>query len=153
MTIAIRDGGNTQRIITAIQVRDGTNTARDISEIWVRDSNNVSRQVFSLASPVLAVATPDAIGGTSPGTGTVTTDNATTCGASGGTPPYTYLWAVVSYTNFAPPTADTPTVSTTYFTQTGVAEADSAVFRCTVTDDNGATATADCSAYFINLAP
>lgn len=153
MTLIVRDGDAIARTITAIQVRDGGNVARDISEIRVRDSNNVSRLVFTTASPLTASASPEAVGGVAYGDGNVTT-NATTVTPAGGTAPYTYAWTVVSYTNGSgPPVANSPTAAITTITQTGVIEDDSAVLRCTVTDDNGATATADVSAFFINTLP
>lgn len=153
MTLVIRDATNTPRTITAIQVRDGDNIARDITELWARDTNNVPRLIFSTGPALSASAAPEAVGGVSYGDGIVTT-NATTVTATGGVAPYTYLWTVVSWTNLnGPPTANSSTSATTTFTQTAVAEDDSAVFRCTVTDDASTTVTVDVSAFFQNVTP
>ena len=152
MTMIVRDDGGTPRTITAIQVRDGTNTPRDISEMYVRDSNAVSRLVFSLASPLSLAITPGAVGGLAYGSGTVTTDAATAT-PTGGVAPYTYAWTVVSHSNATPPAANSPASNISTFTQTAVVETDDAVFRCTVTDDNGATAFADLPAFFQNVVP
>lgn len=135
MTIIVRDGTNTPRTITSIQVRDATNTPRDISQMWVRDSNNVSRLVFSLAPPMGASASPGTVVGFTFGTGTATTDPAT-CTPSGGVPPYSYLWEVVSYDGPVSPFANSAASATSSFTQTGIGigESYSATFRCRVTD-------------------
>jgi hypothetical protein len=149
MSVLIRDTGGTQRVITAIQVRDAGGTARTISEVRVRDSNSVSRLVFSLGSALSATADPPAVGGVAYVTGNVTTI-ATTVTPSGGVSPYTYAWAVLTHSNVTPPTPGAPTSATTGFFQSGVVTYDVADFRCTVTDDVGATTTVDVEAIFIN---
>jgi hypothetical protein len=140
VTIVIRDGTNTPRTITDIQVRDGTNTPRTITEIRVRDSNNVSRIVFSTGSPLEATASPENVFGFDIGTGTATTD-LTTVTPTGGVAPYTYAWAVTTYSGGVAPEADSPTLANTTFTQTGLSSGEytNATFVCTVTDDDGAT--------------
>lgn len=136
----VRDGTNAPRTITAIQVRDETNTPRDISQMWVRDSNNTPRMVFSLAPPMSASASPSTVSGFTAGTGTATTD-AATCTPSGGTPPYSYAWQIVSYDGPVTPTALSPTNSSSTFRQTsiGIGENYSASVRCQVTDSTPGT--------------
>jgi len=71
------------------------------------------------------------------GVATITTDSVV-CTASGGTPPYTYLWAYVSGgTNI---NISTPTSSATSFYTTGSPVfTRTAVFKCTVTDSVSGT--------------
>lgn len=151
MTTIVRDAANTERTITEIQVRDATNTPRDITEVWVRDSNNVSRQVFG-GTPLSVTVDPEIAGGIAYGGGVVTTGTVVATPA-GGTAPYTHAWTVISHSNASSPSVDSPTSATTTFTQTNVFDEDNAVFRDTVTDDQGATATADVSAFFQNVVP
>ncbi len=151
MTVQVVDTGPTERTITGISVLDAT-MLRDCSQMWVRDSNNVSRLVFSTASTLSVSVISDVVGGIAYGTGVVTTDPALAIAADG-VPPYTYAWTTISHTNATPPNVDTPTTDDTTFTQTGVSDVDSAVFRCTVTDDVSATATVDVTAFFQNVVP
>ncbi len=150
--LVIRDGGNVARTITAIQMRDGTNTPRDISEIRVRDSNNVSRIVFTTAPSMSLEITPASVGGVVFGSGTITTDAATAV-PTGGVPPYTYLWAVSSYTADVPPTIGSDTSAVTTFTQTGVVFIETADFECQATDSVGTIAVAEITAAFGNVIP
>lgn len=140
MPLVIRDGANTPRTITEIQMRDGANTPRDLVELWVRDSNNVPRLIWSIAPPMSATATPAPVFGSTLGTGVATTDP-TTATPTGGTPPYSYAWQLVSYDAGVPPTADSSNSATTTFTQTGIVVGDglSATFRCLVTDSTPGT--------------
>lgn len=149
MTVIVRDGTNAPRTITAVQVRDGTNTPRDVSEIRVRDSNNVSRIVFSTASPLSAVADPSDVFGFDSGTGTATT-NSTTVTPSGGVAPYSYSWAVQSYTGSVEPIIGSSSTATSDFIQTGLGSGEYtfATFVCTVTDDDGATTQVSVGASF-----
>lgn len=97
-------------------------------------------QVFT--SPLSASASPTVVAGTITRTGTSTSD-ATTVTPSGGRAPYSYSWAKVSGQG----DILSPTSATTRF-QTA-----SGVFRCTVTDTLGATASADVEAYFVSHPP
>ncbi|MBB6424933.1 hypothetical protein HDC35_000630 [Sphingopyxis sp. JAI128] len=74
------------------------------------------------------------------GTGTAITDS-TTCTPSGGTPPYSYAWEVVTYDGPVTPTAVSPTSATTGFRQTsiGISAYYVATFRCLVTDSSPGT--------------
>ena len=150
MTLLVRDGGNVQREINAIQVRDGTNTTRDINAVYVRDSNNVSRLVFSTASTLTVSIAPQPVAGYEFATGVVTTDAAVAT-PSGGTAPYTYLWTLISYTNPTMPAINAATSASSDFTQTGVVTYDEAVFRCTVTDALAFTAYDEVTAFFQNI--
>lgn len=142
----IRDGSNVLREIAELVIRDGGNVARTISELWVRDTGNVPRLVFNPSgSATLRVdVLPPFTSGFTHGTGVVTTGPVTATG-SGGTAPYTYAWTLLAHSAFTPPTADTPAVAVTSFTQTGIAPstAEDASWKCTVTDDNGNTADSD----------
>lgn len=150
--IIVRDEANVSRTITAIQVRDETNTERDISEVWVRDSNNVPRLVFSPVAPLTLAIDPPVLYGASSGSGTITTDPATAT-PTGGLAPFTYSWVLEDYIADTPPTANSPASATTTFTQTGLTPGDSASssWQCEVTDDQGATATATCQTFFVDL--
>lgn len=154
MTVIVRDATNTPRTITDIIVRDGTNTPRTISEIRVRDSNNVSRVVYTTGGGgALSLSiTPEEVTGYGSGTGTAQTEFATAT-PSGGVSPYTYEWALVSYTGPGTVSADNPTDDMSSFTLTGFTGLKSAIFQCTVTDDVSATATAQVTAIFSNGEP
>lgn len=151
MTVIVRDT-STLRTISELQVRDGGNVARDIEEIRVRDSNNISRIVFSTAVPLSAGASPDPVSGITAGTGTATTDS-TTVTATGGVPPYTYAWTVLTYDNAISPTIGSPSSNVTDFTQTNIGPAESytAQFQCLVTDDDGNFIAAPCNAFWIDI--
>lgn len=135
MTTVIQDVGSVPRTITSVEIIDAASAAKAVPQIWVRDSNGVNRLVYSIAPPLSAEASPATVSGDTLGTGTATT-NASTVTPTGGTPPYTYAWELVSYDNPTPPNADSSTAATSTFTQTGigVAESYSAVWRCLVTD-------------------
>lgn len=147
--IIMRDAGNVERTISAIFMRDGTNTSREISAIWVRDPANVLRLIFNPSGSLTLAVTfsPESVSKNAIGSGTATT-SAITATATGGTPPYTYAWTLVSYDSPVPPTATTPTAAATGFTQTGMipGEAYTSAWLVTVTDNNGATAIPDINA-------
>lgn len=146
-----RDAGNTVRTETIIRVRDVGNVSRRLAFWKARDAGGTLRTVFTDAGASFsASASPGTVYGSTLGTGTATT-NDTTVTPTGGTAPYTYAWAVVTYDNpSAAPTATAATAATSGFTQTsiGIGESYSATFRCTVTDDDGNTATADVNCFW-----
>lgn len=155
--LIIRDGTNTARTISELVIRDGSNTARTISELWIRDTNNVPRLVYNPggAATLRVDVTPSIVSGSTVGTGTATTDAATGVGA-GGTAPYTYAWTLLTHSGATPPTADTPSLATTTFTQTGIMPHDAldATWKCTVTDANSNTADSDpITSVFVDLTP
>lgn len=91
--------------------------------------------------PLLVSASPSSVSGSGFGidTSTVTT-NAASVSVSGGLPPYTYSWAIISGSTNILPTA--PGAASTAFQRAllpvnGVETAD---FRCTVTDSLSRTA-------------
>jgi hypothetical protein len=149
MTLQIYDSASVDRTISALEVYDEGAVNRILSEVWVYDSNLVDRLVFTTASPLTAVAIPDEVSGVTVGTGTATSD-ATTATPSGGFPPYTYLWSLVSYTGTVPPSATTPNADTTNFVQTSIPKfaTRSSVWNCAVTDSMGQTTSCTCNATF-----
>ena len=103
--------------------------------------------VYPFAAPPVATASPVSVLGFREDVGLVTTEQ-TTVTPSGGTAPYTYAWARLS--GFG--AADTPTTAFTTFSETQpLDEFRTGVFRCTVTDSIGATATVDVTAEFLTL--
>jgi hypothetical protein len=151
--LRLRDSGGTLRTITQLRMRDSGGTLRTISRVRLRDANNVLRIVYepSGASAFTAGASNSVVSGHTLGTGTATT-NTTTVTPTGGTAPYTYAWARLSYTAGVAPTATASTAATTAFTQTGMALGGeyTSMWRCTVTDALGLTATADVEAFFVD---
>src|SRR5690606_3290586 len=77
---------------------------------------------------------------------------ATTASPIGGTGPYTYSWVRISYVGGAAPTIAAPSSATTTFQQVSATNnaTYTAVFRVTITDVFGQTATANVSASFYN---
>jgi len=69
------------------------------------------------------------------------TSSGDTGSAVDGMPPYTYAWSYVSGSSY---TINSPASATTTFTTTlSAAQFESGVYRCTATDADGATASAD----------
>lgn len=96
------------------------------------------------APDVTAAANPQAVYGTGR-FGTVTTSS-TTVIVSGGKAPFAFAWAAVEA--FGTWEVTSPTAATTAFRNSSAVddEAQDAIFRCTVTDANGKTATVDVTA-------
>lgn len=91
-----------------------------------------------------ASASPPAVSKTqgSFGPGALTlTSNTTTVTPAGGVAPFTYAWAYLSGDTGVNPTAASSATSA-FSGSIAVGEVKSTTFRCTVTDANGATATA-----------
>jgi hypothetical protein len=103
-------------------------------------TTGVSGKALSVTTSLSANASSGAISATdvsaSKTTGSITVTPA------GGTAPYTYAWTKVSGATI---TADSSTAATTTFTATSLTSGETrvAIFRCTVTDNVAATATAD----------
>lgn len=99
-----------------------------------------------------AFALPDYVSGARSVVASVSvTTEPTTVYATGGTPPYSYSW--VKQSGAGTWFASTPSQATTNFTRNSVPQGLSgfaSVWRCTVTDSLGATATVDVDAYVIN---
>lgn len=151
--LTIIDGSGVDREITELRIIDEDEVDREIVEIWVIDANGTDRLIYdpSGAASFTATAVPSHVGGLCIGTGTAAT-SVCTATPTGGTGPYTYAWAVVSYDNDIAPTAALPTNAATVFIQTniGVGEEYVATFRCTVTDANLETTTCDVSCHWID---
>ena len=151
MTIRIRNSGSL-RTITNGKVKVG-GVVRDLRTIKVMDGGTL-RTVAAFASPLSLAISPTLAGGLGESSTPVTvTTQAAVATPSGGSAPFTYAWSFISKTGGDTPTANSAAFSTSTFSQTNVADLDSntAVFRCTVTDSFGTTATADVDLSFVNL--
>lgn len=104
------------------------------------ESTGLSGKASSVSTALSAAASPGTISAT--GSGTSVTTGSVTASGSAGTSPYTYAWTKLSGGTIS---ANSTTSATTTFTATSLASAESrtAIFRCTVTDNVSATATAD----------
>jgi hypothetical protein len=133
-------------------------TTTDTSYFWVRIFRNGEYSTTEPAAEGLAGAassvtgaltltmTPTSVGrgiNVEGGTTQSITSPVATAGAGGGTPPYTYQWTSVSGFAFTinSPTSNASTFSAGPFPVDGTIR--SGIERCTVTDDDGATAYAD----------
>jgi hypothetical protein len=147
------DDSSTDRTITAFQVIDAAGVDRTIVEGRVIGPDRGDRVFWDTAgtSSFAGSASPTGVHGA--GNATATT-NATTATVTGGTPPYSHAWSIVSHTNSTLPTINTPAGATTTFTQTNIAagNVDDAVFRDTVTDSAtpANSTTIDVSAAFLD---
>lgn len=150
--INVIDVAGTDRPLTGIQVVDPAGTDRTITQIRVIDPAGTDRIVYdpSGASTFQVSVTPARVTGQS--NLHQITSAATAASASGGTPPYTYSWALSSYDNVTPPEITSPTGSSTTFVQTNVAYGESYVGHFTVTarDAAAGVATADVTAFWVN---
>lgn len=139
------------KIVSVMHVLTGSGL-QDASVMWVRTESGL-RRIFTVSGSMTATASPASVTGFAAlaGSATITT-NSTTVTPSGGSAPYTYAWAKNSGTggtwSIASATSDT-----TKFTCSGVAgDTDyTAIFRCTITDATGGTATVDVQADVSNL--
>lgn len=151
MTMKVRTAGAVQTI-TAAKVKQ-SGVERTVRSVKVMDGGTL-RTVATFAPPMTLSVSPTTVSGTaSSGSAVTVTTTTTTATPSGGSAPYTYAWSFVSKSGGNTPTALSPTFATSAFQQTNVAALDSntAVFRCTVTDSFGTTATADVNLAFVNF--
>jgi hypothetical protein len=96
-------------------------------------------------SPLSLAIAPTSVSGIITAPGTVTTNVASST-PTGGLAPFTYSWVRISGVSASPTSPTNAATSFNFFLDTpGTA---SAVFRCTVTDALGSTATADVTAIF-----
>jgi hypothetical protein len=80
------------------------------------------------------------------------TTGTATATPSGGLGPFTYAWTLVSNSGVTGPQIASPTTASTQFYGTPTdGSSGSCVFRCTVTDSLGSTATADITATFATI--
>lgn len=137
----MRDTAGTLRTITRVRMRDAAGVLRTIQRIRMRDAAGVLRTVYQYLS--LAVDTNFAYGANGFGAPSgVVTSSTVTATPTGGTGPYTYLWAWVS--GDIGITINSPTSAGTDFTATvGGASPKFATYTVTVTDANGATAVSE----------
>jgi hypothetical protein len=117
---------------------------RTIKTVKVMDGG-VLRTVAIFTGPLTAAASPPSATGAYGGSGalppqTLTTDLVTAI-SSGGTAPLTYVWAYLSGDTFS---VSHPTSAGTYFSHNFTSFGSrNGVYRCTVTDSLGLTATVD----------
>lgn len=140
----VRDAGIT-RTITGMLVKHAGSTRR-VKSVKVMQGGTL-RTVAQFASTLSASVTPSAVvgGAASNFPATVTTQTATAT-PSGGAAPYTYSWVNVSGYG----SINRPTQAGTSFTATVPTGTFHGVFRVTITDAIGQTATADVTASFTN---
>jgi len=151
MTIRVRVSGALQTI-TGGKVKVA-GVVRSLRSIKVMDGGTL-RTVATFASPLSLSISPTSVAGTaSSGTAVTVTTTTATATPSGGLGPFTYAWTFISKTGGDTPTAFSPSFATSAFQQANVAalENNSSVFRCTVTDSFGTTATADVTTSFVNF--
>lgn len=150
--INVIDVAGTDRPLTGIQVVDPAGTDRTITQIRVIDPAGTDRIVYdpSGASTFQVSVTPTRVTGQS--SLHQITSSSTTASASGGTPPYTYSWALTSYDNVTAPEISSPNAATTSFVQTNVGYGESYIGHFTVTarDAAAGVATASVTAFWVN---
>lgn len=130
----------TAKEIASVKARNASSVLKGIASMKIRNASNVLKTVFSPANN-LAVSVPAFVyGAQSSGSAIDVTTEIATAIPTGGTAPYTYLWARTdgfggTWTIFL------PTNASTAFRASSVAAGDSklAIFVCTVTDARGNT--------------
>lgn len=138
MALQIRQGG-TWITPTALKIYSG-GAWRNIRGIKIY-ANGAWRDVASFTSPISLAISPTSISKSS--VSSVVTTAAVTATPTGGTSPYSYSWTRLSGASEI--TANSPTSASTSFTGDGVPNGVTltAIFRCTVTDSFGSTASAE----------
>ena len=127
--------------LASASVRDGAGLSA-IAAIKARDGTGVST-VWSSASDMVVLVPLSAYGaGSSPSNISVTSE-LVKASVVGGTPPYSYLWAITAPDSYWVIQAETS--AETRFTRTDLPEFDvgTASFTCTVTDSRGASVESD----------
>lgn len=134
MTIRVRDSGGVATIASA-KVRDGSNVLQSLAQIYIRDEDGLHPLLAGLSASV-SPNTASGFGYSSSSIPVITSSS--TCFATGGSGPYTYLWEPddVAWA------AVSPTAATTVFRSPALApgEVSSTTFICTVTDAASNTA-------------
>lgn len=114
-----------------------------VTDQWGATAVNYTTVTLSCMAALSASASPSSVSGSTYTPGTATTGTATVT-ASGGSGGYSYSWAKVSGTTF---TINASTSAATGFQKYygSATSTETATYRCTVTDSQGHTATADVS--------
>lgn len=150
MTMKIRAAGAV-KTITAAKVRQ-SGVIRTIRTIKAMD-DGILRTVAIFTTPLSASVSPTSVtGATSILKPTTVQTTPASASPIGGTGPYSYSWVRLSYIGGAAPTITAPASATTTFQQVSATNfaTYTAVFRVTITDVFGQTATANVSASFYN---
>lgn len=141
----VRDGGAWRELDSGMVYVEGA--WKRLVEARAYDSD-AWKTVATFIPPLSAAITPSVVAGSVTGAGTATS-NAATATPTGGSAPYSYSWARIGGASGA---ANSPTSATTTFSKTlGNGDETSELFRCTVTDSFGTTATADIIVTFNSL--
>lgn len=141
MGVRIRDGAGNARSVTGIKVRDAGGVLRTVQMARVRDGSGTLRTVFTAMSAAPSAPNVYGTAGSFGPGGVFVQSSPVTVTVSGGVAPFTYAWTRDS--GSATINATLPAAATTRFSATVPYDSEvSANFVCTVTDANGATATA-----------
>lgn len=146
MSFNIKDGG-AWRPCVSVWVKDG-GSWQPVSGAWVKDGG-AWQQVFTSLEATVDDASPSSGGSGFSPCGDPGTTGAVTVTPVGGTPPYTYAWVRVgAAATSGPYQANAPTSASTSFSDSDLSvcandTTATETWRCTVTDDNGQTATVD----------
>lgn len=137
------------KVVNSIRMMTAPDTVKRVRRIRIMDTGDVLRTIFTGFDSITAIISPAPLVAFSFNNSTVS-DTATAI-VTGGVAPFTYSWTVVSNSGVIPTIAGATTASPT-FTQTGVfvETFETAVFRVSITDAIGQTATVDLSAEFYN---
>lgn len=151
MAVKIRAAGAVKTITAARVKQSGVERPLRAIKVW---DDGALRTVATFAPDLsLAISPPGVTGNAASNFPATVTTTLVTAIPTGGQSPFTYAWTFVSKSGGNTPTATSPSFASTTFKQTSVGAFDSntAVFRCTVTDHFGTTATADVNLTFFNL--
>ena len=137
------------KVVNSIRMMTAPGTVKRVRRIRIMDTGDVLRTIFAGFDPITATISPSSFFVAEENQSTIS-ENATAI-VTGGVAPYTYIWSVVSNSGTLPVITSPATASPT-FTQYDVAsgETETAVFRVSVTDAIGQSATADLPAQFNN---
>lgn len=143
------DAGSVLRTITRLGVWDGSRLI-PMKALKLLDGATL-RTIATFAPALTLSASPASASGIAASNSPINvTTNSVTAVPTGGTGPFTYAWTVVSFTGPSSPFVTSVTSAATTFRQNTMTPdtTASAVFRCTVTDAFGLTATVDVPADF-----
>lgn len=141
MTIKVRSGG-TLRQAVGVSIATGgmVKRARTIKQMR---GGTLTLVYTDPVAPMSAVCSPTTAHGTNAAQGPSTvTAGPVTATVTGGTAPFTYAWAILSFTGDVV-SITAPSSASTTFRQGGEDSENTASARCTVTDANRMTVTCD----------